>query len=98
MFFPRFIYFINQIAQIKNNEEIGWFPWLSALRYKNDVIYLSFNIHIKELIFELKNGYTKYEFNYIGNMRSPYTIRLFELIKQYAKIGKRRLRVETLNF
>lgn len=82
--------------KIKNNEEIGWFPWLSALRYKNGVIYLSFNIHIKELIFELKNGYTRYEFNYIGNMRSPYTIRLFELIKQYAKIGRRRLKVDTL--
>lgn len=82
--------------KVKNKEEIGWFPWLSALVYKNGVVHLSFNTHIKELIFELKNGYTKYEFKLIGAMRSSYTIRLFELIKQYAKIGYRRLNVETL--
>lgn len=82
--------------KIQNKEKLGWFPWLSSLVYDKGVVYLAFNTEIKNLILELEGQFTKYSYQYIGDMRSGYTIRLFELLKQYANIGKRRLELDTL--
>ncbi|WP_158413541.1 replication initiation protein [Gracilibacillus boraciitolerans] len=76
--------------KIQNDQKIGWFPWLSSLVYDNGTIYLSFNTLIKDLLLELEGQFTKYNYQYIGDMRSSYSIRLYELLKQYAPIGKRR--------
>lgn len=82
--------------KIKTEKNIGWIPWLSALIYENGEVQLTFNNMIKEMLLDLEGQFTKYDYKHIGNMRSAYTIRLFELLKQYAPIGKRRVQLDVL--
>lgn len=84
--------------KIKTQKNTTWMPWLSSLVYENGYVHLTFNIMIKDLLFgvEERGQYTRYNYGYIGDMRSAYTIRLYELLKQYVPIGRRRLRVDTL--
>ena len=82
--------------KIQRDNEIGWFPWVQGIVYKEGVIYLTFNPFIRPLLLELDGQFTKYNYRYISDMKSGYSIRLFEILKQYAKIGKRKIEVETL--
>ena len=78
-------------------EEQEWFAWFKELIYKSGMVYITFNDLIKpHLIISEQEKYTKYAFATIGHMKSPYTIRLFELLQQYAVIGERTIKVEKL--
>lgn len=80
----------------KDNKSGKYFPWFSEVSYDDGFVVIEFNYKIKPLLLELEGQFTKYNYMYIGDMKSGYSIRLFELMKQYAKIGKRRIRVDTL--
>lgn len=82
--------------KIKSEDKIGWFPYLQALIYKDGMVELTFNSFIEPMILQLDTEFTKYNYRYIGDMKSGYTIRIFELLKQYAPIGERRFKVDTL--
>lgn len=84
--------------KIKTIKNTTWIPWLAALVYDDGYVYLTFNALIEDLLFgiESKGEYTKYDFRYIGDMRSGYTIRLYELLKQYAPIGSRKFKIDVL--
>jgi len=55
----------------------------------NSYIELRFNEDLKPLLLELKEMYKIYDINCIIPLRSVYSIRIFELLKQYEKIGER---------
>lgn len=82
--------------KIQTEKSVGWFPWLSALIYEDGEVRLTFNSMLKEMLLDLDGQFTKYDYKYIGSMRSAYTIRLFELLKQYALLKRRRVRVDVL--
>jgi plasmid replication initiation protein len=67
------------------------FSWLFEIYYINGVIKLKFHPNLEPyLIFWQENRpYTKYLLENIINMDSKYAIRLYELSKQYEKIGIR---------
>lgn len=82
--------------KLKNDSKVGWFPWLSSMIYEGGTVTFTFNILLKDLLLELEGRFTKYNYRYISDMRSSYSIRLYELLKQYAPIGKRKFRVDEL--
>lgn len=82
--------------KVKNDKKIGWFPWVQAIVYDDGIINIKFNTLVKPLLLQLEGQFTKYNYKYIGDMRSSYTIRLFELLRQYALIGHRRIDIDTL--
>lgn len=87
----------SKTIDISPNDESGaYFPWFSGIVYMNGMVYIEFNEKIKPLLLHLEGEYTKYSYRYIGDMKSGYSIRLFELLKQYAPIGRRRIKVDTL--
>jgi plasmid replication initiation protein len=59
-------------------------------------IKLSFHPDMKPLLLELSRRYLTYDFRNVANLSSPYYVRLYEILKQYEKIGQRRLTVEKL--
>ena len=83
-------------AKNSKGETIGWITWFSSIYYENGKVYIKFNEEIKPLVLALEKQFTKYNFRYIGDMKSAYTIRLFELLKQYQSIGKRKIEVDEL--
>lgn len=65
-------------------------------RGRGDYIKLSFHPALRPFLLELKERYLVYDIRNILSLSSIYSVRLFELLKQYQKIGKRKFRVDEL--
>lgn len=63
---------------------------------KENYIKLSFHPALKPFLLELKERYLVYDIRNILSLTSIYSVRLFELLKQYQKIGKRKFKVDEL--
>ena len=63
---------------------------------KDNYIKLSFHSALKPFLVELKQRYLVYDIRNILSLSSIYSIRLFELLKQYQKIRKRRFQIDEL--
>lgn len=64
-------------------------------RDENEEWYIEIDAHDKALplMFEFKNKYFKYELWNALRLKSPNQVRMYEILKQYEKIGKRELAV-----
>jgi plasmid replication initiation protein len=71
--------------------------WLSSIEYKGDgVIELEFSQKLIPYLLHLKKLYTMYELKNVLYLKNKYSIRVYELLKQYENIGKREFKVEEL--
>jgi plasmid replication initiation protein len=61
---------------------------------ENSYIEIGFHKLMKPFLLELKERYLVYDFKNISNLRSPNYVRIYELLKQYEKIGKRSFDLE----
>lgn len=69
--------------------------WLSSIEYKGDgIIELEFSQKLVPYLIQLQKLYTKYELRNILYLKSKYSIRIYELLKQYESIGKREFKVD----
>jgi hypothetical protein len=73
-------------------------PLVTGFKGKDEVegsyIKLSFHPDMKPLLLELSRRYLTYDFRNVANLSSPYYVRLYEILKQYERLGVRRLSVE----
>ncbi|BDD07461.1 replication initiation protein [Aureibacter tunicatorum] len=78
-------------------EEINFIQKSSG---KAGVSYISikFSDDVREFLLDLKDNYTSYVLNSVYNFKNPYSLRIYELCKQYLKIGKREISVDKLKF
>ena len=63
--------------------------------------FVSFKVNpeLKPLILDLSKGkYTKYYLENISRLRGIYSIRIYELLKQYQKIGYRKIKIDDLKY
>ena len=72
--------------------------WISSISYmpEDGKISLCFSQKILPYLSELKGQFTKYELKHIGNMKSIYAIRLYELLMQWKGTGTRTVEIEWL--
>lgn len=71
--------------------------WVASSEYIGDgIIELEFSQKLIPYLLQLKNKFTRYQLENILNLKSKYSIRLYELMKQYEKIGKREFELEEL--
>ena len=71
--------------------------WVASSEYIGDgIIELEFSQKLIPYLLQLKNKFTRYQLENILNLKSKYSIRLYELMKQYEKIGKREFDLEEL--
>jgi len=70
--------------------------WLSSAEYiPNDgVVELEFSPKLKPFLLQLKQHFTAYELGNVINLKHTYSIRIYELLKQYEKIGRRTFDIE----
>lgn len=73
--------------------------FLSRARYERGKGYveLGFDPALKPYLLQLKERYTQYDVRNILPLQSFYSQRLYELLKQYAKIGERKMAVAELH-
>jgi plasmid replication initiation protein len=63
---------------------------------ENSYVKIGFHPDMRPFLLELKERYLVYDFKNVANLRSPYYVRIYELLKQYEKIGKRKFEIEEL--
>ena len=71
----------------------GWLMvnWLSSAEYRagRGEIELCFDPKLKPYLLELKERFTSYQLRNVIKLRSQYSVRFYELLKQYEPVGKR---------
>ncbi|PKK88519.1 MAG: hypothetical protein CVV64_18370 [Candidatus Wallbacteria bacterium HGW-Wallbacteria-1] len=72
--------------------------WLSSSEYieGSGVINLCFDPKLKPFLLQLKSRFTNYHIKNIVQLKSQFSIRIYELLKQYEKVGQRILYVSDL--
>lgn len=72
--------------------------WLNSAEYlyNEGSVKLCFSPKLKPYLLELHNCFTKLSFENLMLFKSIYTIRLYELLKQYQKLGMREIRIADL--
>jgi len=75
--------------------------WLSASRYhiRKGMVELEFSPQLKPYLLELKKNFTKFKLANVLCLKSKYSIRMYELLKRYQGIGKRKFnKLEDLRY
>ena len=86
-----------EIYEPEINEHIQM-AWLCSARYqhKKGCVLLKFSPELKPYLLQLKSQFTKISITDMLKLKSIYAIRIFELLLQYASIGKREISIEYL--
>ena len=76
------------IKEPNGDLQIGW---VSSAKYYNrkGFVELHFDPKLKPYLLKIKEYFTKYKLKDVIRLKSSYSIRIYELLKQYEKIGKR---------
>uniref|UniRef100_UPI00069C4A6F replication initiation protein n=1 Tax=Aneurinibacillus tyrosinisolvens TaxID=1443435 RepID=UPI00069C4A6F len=74
--------------------------WLSASRYyhRKGLVELEFSPQLRPYLLQLRKEYTKYKLWNVLQLRSKYSIRMFELLKRFQSLGKRNFSVDELRY
>jgi plasmid replication initiation protein len=82
------------------SEETGWLKigWVSSCRYNKNKgsVSLSFDPKLKPYLLHLRREFTKCKLTVVTRFQSIYSIRIYQLLKQYKGIGYREFRVDEL--
>ncbi len=72
--------------------------WISSAVYNENegTVDICFDPVLRPFLLELKERFTSYRLGYVMALKSSYSIRLFELLKQYENIGSRTFEVDML--
>jgi len=89
---------LERVLVLKTEEEILQTHWVSSAKYikGKGIVELKFDSEIKPFLLTLKKCFTNYPLRYALQLRSQFSIRIYELLKQYEKIGRRNFEVEKL--
>ena len=88
----------EKVLQIREPVGLLQVSWLSAAQYfegKGEV-ELEFSPRLKPYLLQLQERFTSYKLGFVVKLRSRYSVRLYELLKQYETLGKRSFDLEEL--
>lgn len=80
------------------NGQVTLLRWVSLIRYENRKgrVVLNFAPEMLPFISDLKDRFTSYPLEAVAKLSSTFALRLFELLAQYARVGRRQMSVEEL--
>jgi plasmid replication initiation protein len=72
--------------------------WVSNVSYKQGQGKIIFNLDpkLKPFLLQLKEKFTELDFNNLKQLKSIYSTQLYELLKQYEKLGERKFTLDEL--
>lgn len=82
----------------KDDGGIAYINWVASAEYipKEAVVEVEFSQKLIPYLMELKEQFTTYYLANVMQLKSSYSIRIFELLKQYEKLKKRKIYLEEL--
>lgn len=104
----RFLKDLHDIIKCLNSEDIriptgnedkyttARFIASETIDLKNRTVEFEISQKLKPYLIQLKSEFTSYLLNNIPKLKSAYSIRMYELLSQYRRIGERRFEVEDL--
>lgn len=89
---------MKKTITIKNGKKAMTTAFFSSVETNegSGKIEFSFDPKLKPYLLQLKRNFTSYQLQNILQLRSGHSIRLYELLKQYEKIGKREVSIDEL--
>ena len=89
---------LSRTITIKQDNVLFQTNWLAGAKYyfKEGVIELTFHPDLKPYLLQLQKCFTQYALRNVLELKSKYAFRLYELLKQYQSIGKRKFSVSEL--
>ncbi|ABM21029.1 replication initiation protein [Marinobacter nauticus] len=78
-------------VEIRNDQTGGWekYQWVTKAYCRNGQFGIRFSEELKPFLLGLVGRFTLYELSRVLKMNSNYAIRLYELLKQFERFGKR---------
>jgi plasmid replication initiation protein len=88
---------MSRYIKIKSDEEEKFKKrhLIKLADFENGILTMKIDEEMKDFYLELRQ-YTKYQLKNIMQFKGTYSFRLFELLKQYEKIGSRTIDIEEL--
>ena len=81
----------------KKELQIGWLA--SAEYYEGEgFVELEFSPKLKPYLLALKECFTQYQLKNVISLKRSYSIRIYEMLKQYEKIGERYFELDHLKY
>jgi len=82
---------VGKVLQIREPDGLLHVAWLSAAQYYDGegLVELSFDPKLKPYLLQLKERFTTYGLKNVVRLQSRYSVRIYELLKQYETLGKR---------
>jgi plasmid replication initiation protein len=96
--------FASKNITIKGENGVSIYNWFTLIdTNKHGIFSICFSPELQDFLLEEnanydKGSYTKYKLSNILNLKSFYTIRIYELLKQYEKLGKRVFKLEGIRY
>ncbi len=89
---------LERSMQIIKDNSVLQITWLSSAEYFEGKGYveLSFDPKLQPYLLQLKEFFTRYRLQHVIRLKSSYSIKLYELLKQYENIGKRSFTLDEL--
>ena len=91
---------LDKSLTIKKSNSSLQISWLSSAEYFHEKGYveLCFDPKLKPYLLQLKERFTKYFLKHAVQFSHSYSIRFYELLKQYEAIGSRYFKIEELRW
>ena len=83
------------ISRGKDFINLSWFSYTKYIDVEG-MLEIRFNDSLKPYLLDINIPYTKYFLNNIKNLKSKYSMRLYELLKQYEKLKEREISINDL--
>jgi plasmid replication initiation protein len=89
---------VKKGLRLKSQDRELQLNWLASADYfnKEGFVELEISEKLKPFLLQLKKNFTKYNLKDIISLKSAYSIRIYELLKQYEKIKERYFELEDL--
>ena len=86
--------------ELREDDAVIRVGWLSSVKYfyKKGFVELRFDPNLKPYFLQLKERFTKYFLKHIIQFNHSYSIRFYELLKQYEQIGSRYFKYKELRW
>ena len=82
---------MQKVFEIRINKKVIQVSWLSFVAYNETegTIDLRFDPFLRPYLLQLKKEFTSYKLENVVKLKSSYSIRIYELLKQYEKFHER---------
>lgn len=89
---------LSKTLSIVTEDSLLQINWLSSVQYfkGSGVMELCFDPKMKPYLLQMKEKFTTYRIKEVIQLKSSFSIRIYELLKQYEKIGERVFLLEAL--